>query len=148
MKVNKYIQLLIRLIIGGLFIYASLDKIENPDVFAQQINNYHLVPFGLENIIAIVLPWLEFITGIGLIVGVYLEASALWISILLLSFIVMMIQAILRGYNIECGCGLNEGEMVGAKKIIENMIILGALVWLMIQSKYYFTIYPKTALEA
>jgi len=144
---NKYLQLGIRLIVGGLFIYASIDKIVNPAEFAKQINNYHIVPFGLENTIALILPWLELVVGIGLIIGFYIEGSTMWIVLLLFSFIVLMGQAILRGYNIECGCGLKEGQMIGLGKILENVIMLIALYWLLIQPKIYFIIFPKSGLE-
>ena len=144
---NKYIQLGIRLIVRGLFIYASIDKIVDPSEFAKQINNYHIIPFGLENAIALILPWLELFTGIGLIMGIYLEGSTIWIFLLLISFIALMGQAILRGYNIECGCGLKEGQMIGLAKIFENVIMLIALYWVIIQPKKYFIIFPKTELE-
>ena len=39
-----------RLILGAVFIYASWDKILNPDDFAKAIGNYHVLPFGLENL--------------------------------------------------------------------------------------------------
>ena len=45
-----------RLILGGVFIYASLDKIAHPAEFAKAIGNYHVVPFGLENLMALALP--------------------------------------------------------------------------------------------
>ena len=45
------VVLVARLILGGVFIYASIDKILNPGDFAKIINNYHVLPFGLENFI-------------------------------------------------------------------------------------------------
>ncbi|MEA1882775.1 MAG: MauE/DoxX family redox-associated membrane protein, partial [Candidatus Marinimicrobia bacterium] len=56
-----------RLIVGIIFIYASWDKIAHPAEFAKAIGNYHAVPFGLENMMAMVLPWLELLVGICLI---------------------------------------------------------------------------------
>ena len=58
------VVLIARLILGGVFIYASLDKIAHPAEFAKAIGNYHVVPFGLENLMALALPWLELIAGI------------------------------------------------------------------------------------
>ena len=63
------IVLFFRLILGIIFVYASWDKIAHPIEFAKAIENYHVVPFGLENMIAMVLPWLELIVGICLIMG-------------------------------------------------------------------------------
>jgi len=35
-----------RLIIGGILVFASFDKIGSPDDFARDIANYHILPFG------------------------------------------------------------------------------------------------------
>ena len=59
-----------RLILGTVFIWASLDKIIDPEKFARNISNYHIVPYGLENTIAIILPWLELLIGSGLIMSI------------------------------------------------------------------------------
>ena len=69
-KINPYLILIMRLLIGIIFIYASYEKIINPAKFARDIANYHVVPYGLENTVAIVLPWLELFIGIGIIIGV------------------------------------------------------------------------------
>ena len=56
------VVLFARLILGGVFIYASIDKILNPGDFAKIISNYHVLPFGLENLLAITLPWVELLS--------------------------------------------------------------------------------------
>jgi len=62
-------------------------------------------------------------------------------------FILFIFQATLRGFNIECGCGLKEGEMVGWNKILENLVFLGAsyLVWH--RQQKLFELFPKTPLS-
>ena len=116
-KIHPVLILVIRILLGLIFIYASYDKILDPGKFARDISNYHVVPLGLENSIAIILPWLELIIGIGIIFGVYLNANTFISGGLLALFIVLIAQAILRGFNIDCGCGLKEGEVVGWSKL-------------------------------
>ena len=70
-------NVLFRFMIGGVFIWACHDKIIDPSKFAREISNYHVIPFGLENTIAIFLPWLELFIGVGLIAGFYINANAL-----------------------------------------------------------------------
>ena len=123
-KIYPYMDVLIRFIIGGVFIWASYDKIIDPSKFSREISNYHIVPFGLENSIAIILPWLELIIGIGLITGIYINANSLIVGILLIVFNILVFQAMSRGFNIECGCGLKEGQMVGYGKLFENFLLL------------------------
>ena len=112
-KINPYLILFIRCLLGLVFLYASYDKILDPGKFARDIANYHIVPFGLENSIAIILPWLELLIGAGIILGIFLDGSVVLSGSFLILFIVMIFQAMMRGFNIECGCGLKEGEMVG-----------------------------------
>ena len=146
-KINPYLILLIRCLLGLVFVYASYDKILDPGKFARDIANYHIVPFGLENSIAIILPWLELLIGAGIILGIFLDGSVVLSGSFLILFIVMIFQAMMRGFNIECGCGLKEGEMVGWNKILENLVFLGAsyLVWQ--RQKKLFELFPKTPLS-
>ena len=64
-KIHPVFILIMRFLLGFIFIYASYEKILDPAKFARDISNYHVVPFGLENTIAIILPWLELIIGLG-----------------------------------------------------------------------------------
>ena len=146
-KLHPWLIVLIRVLLGVIFIYASYDKVLDPGKFARDIANYHIIPFGLENLIAIILPWLELFIGIGLIAGLMVDGASMISGGLMTIFILFILQATLRGFNIECGCGLKEGEMVGWNKILENLVFLGAsyLVWQRQQKLFEF--FPKTPLS-
>ena len=144
---NKYFIVSLRLILGTVFLWASFDKILDPSSFAKNISNYHVVPFGLENTIAIILPWLEFLIGTGMILGIMVDGSIMISSFLLLIFNILITQAIIRGFNIECGCGLKEGQMVGVGKILENFALLGIAYILAIKKEKFFELFPKTNLS-
>ena len=146
-SLNKYFIICIRLILGTVFLWASFDKILDPASFAKNISNYHVIPFGLENTIAIILPWLEFLIGTGMILGIMVDGSIIISSFLLLLFNILIAQAILRGFNIECGCGLKEGQMVGIEKIIENFVLLGTAYILTLRDQKIFELFPKTNLS-
>ena len=142
-KIHPVLILIIRFLLGLIFVYASYDKILDPGKFARDISNYHVVPFGLENTIAIILPWLELIIGLGIIIGVCINASVFISGGLLIVFIILIAQAILRGFNIDCGCGLKEGEVVGWSKIIENFLFLGACYIVYESKSRLLEFYPK-----
>ena len=146
-RINPYLILLIRFFLGLVFIYASYDKILDPEKFARDIANYHIIPFGLENSIAIILPWLELLIGMGIILGIFLDGSVVLSGSFLILFIFMIFQAMMRGFNIECGCGLKEGEMVGWPKILENIVFLGASYIVFYSRNRVLEIYPKTPLS-
>ena len=65
--------LISRIILGVVLIAASIDKILHPEAFAKVIGNYNVLPFGLENFLAIILPILEFVVGCCLIFGIMLD---------------------------------------------------------------------------
>ncbi len=145
-KIHPLLVLIMRVLIGLIFIYASYDKILDPSKFARDISNYHVVPFGLENTIAIILPWLELVIGLGIVLGVCINGNTLICGGLLTLFILLIFQAILRGFNIDCGCGLKEGEMVGWSKIIENFLFLGACYIVHQSKRRLLEFYPKSSL--
>ena len=147
MNFKNYLIVVIRILLGAVFLWASFDKIIDPSKFARDISNYHIIPFGLENIIAIVLPWLEFLIGSGLILGILVDGAVLLSGILLISFNVLIAQAMLRGFNIDCGCGLKEGQLVGVEKLLENFVFLGGAYLVYLRSKKFLELYPKSELS-
>jgi uncharacterized membrane protein YphA (DoxX/SURF4 family) len=98
------LQVLCRLALGGLFIYASLDKIAHPREFAGIIANYAILPDFLVTLPALVLPWLELLAGLSLVSGLWVRSSAFLLSLLLLVFIVALGYNALRGVDLSCGC--------------------------------------------
>jgi uncharacterized membrane protein YphA (DoxX/SURF4 family) len=122
---NKYLLLTIRIILGFVFIYAGVEKTVEPEMFANSISNYKLIPELLVNFIAITLPWIELVTGILLVFGVWVKENSMIICTLLLMFIIMIVISLIRGLNIECGCfGTVGGTRIGLSKIIENILLL------------------------
>ena len=101
---NKYLLFITRVIVGGLFIYSSVDKIIDPLSFATIIHNYRITPPGLINYIAVIIPWLEFTVGVFLVVGFKVRASALTASLMLVFFTTVLAITAIRGINVSCGC--------------------------------------------
>ncbi len=99
-----------RLILGSVFIYASIDKIIHPGAFAEAVYNYQILPGFLINLTAVVLPWLELILGLFLIIGFFQEGSVLIVTGLLVIFLSAMIFNLARGLDIHCGCFSTSAE--------------------------------------
>ena len=122
-KIEPYLSLIARIILGAIFIAASYDKITNPEQFAIDIDNYRILPFHLVNFFAVVLPWLEFFCGLVLVAGIYWRTGAAILGILLLLFIVFLISAMIRGLDINCGC-FGTGTSVSMWRILEDVVFL------------------------
>lgn len=93
-----------RVTLAVVFVVASLDKVAHPDRFAVAIANYHLVPQGLINLMAITLPWVELSVGLLLLLGLWVRPGLLLVEGLLSLFIVAILIALSRDLDISCGC--------------------------------------------
>lgn len=106
---------LARICLGAVFLFASYDKILNPQSFAEAVYNYQILPDAMINLAALILPWLELLMGLCLISGIWLPGAVLLSTGLLLIFIAAMLFNQMRGLDIHCGCfsTKNTGEPVG-----------------------------------
>jgi len=97
-------RIVARLILAGIFIYASLDKIAHPAAFAKDVYNYQILPDVLINLTALVLPWLELFLGLCLLAGIWLPGAVLTANGLLIVFLAALVFNMARGLDINCGC--------------------------------------------
>lgn len=96
--------LAMRVTVGGLFVAASLYKINYPGEFAESLAAYQLAPHGAVNGLAVAIPWTELVAGVLLVLGVRTKAAAAVIGALLVLFSLAIATALLRGIPIGCGC--------------------------------------------
>jgi uncharacterized membrane protein YphA (DoxX/SURF4 family) len=129
---NKYFQTALRVILGIIFIYASVGKLFRAEDFAKAILRYEFLPLFFVNIMAITMPWVEFFTGVLLILGIFRKASSLLASASLVVFLIALISAFARGLDISCGCfSLEETSSKGdiIYRIVQDFFMLaGAIV--------------------
>jgi uncharacterized membrane protein YphA (DoxX/SURF4 family) len=103
--------LLARLVVGGAFVLAALPKIQDPVAFATSVAAFRVIGSELSAWVALLLPWLELVIGIGIVVPTIRRVSGSLIALLLLVFIGLHISAWTRGLDISCGCfGAETGE--------------------------------------
>jgi uncharacterized membrane protein YphA (DoxX/SURF4 family) len=106
-QTSKYLRwgvLAARLILAGVFIYASVDKIAHPAAFAKDVYNYQILPDTFINLTALVLPWLELFLGLCLLAGIWLPGAVLAVNGLLVVFLAALVFNLARGLDINCGC--------------------------------------------
>jgi len=96
------IDLLVRIIIGSFFIYAGFIKLIDPKAFARVISQYDIVPEFLLAPLAIGLPALEFLAGLGLVFNI--RGSLTVIFNLLMIFILVLGYGLFNNMDIDCGC--------------------------------------------
>jgi len=121
---NRWVLLLLRVIVGGVFIWAGALKIADPLGFAQSIKNYQVIPHSLAFLIAVVLPWVEVLSGAFLIIGFFRRSSALLISLLLAGFIGLVALALARGIDTSCGCFGSLSRRADFSLILTDAVLL------------------------
>ncbi len=138
---NKIIITFLRICLGGLFIYASLDKIAHPDLFAKNVGYFRILPLKFTNLVAIVLPWIEFISGLFLALGIFSSGAVLVLTVLLVIFLFAGIQAGIRGIDLQCGCFSTTGKVESAWWVVLRDIPFLIIAFiLLLQDKFKFAL--------
>lgn len=134
---NKYLLLIIRIILGFVFIYAGAEKISDPEAFAISISNYRLLPIESLNFFAITLPWIELVAGVLILFGISVKENSSIICSMLLVFTIAIVISLFRGLSIDCGC-FGKGSQIGLLKLGENtLMIIGSFILTYFGSNFF-----------
>lgn len=129
---RKEVVFLLRLIIGGVFIYASLDKIQHSYEFAISVRAYKIIPISISNLFALSVAWAELIAGSMLILGLFTRKAAAAIGLLVVMFIFAISIVLIKGFVIDCGCFKSEGgTTVGWTLLLRNILLLAGTILIM-----------------
>jgi len=130
---NRYLNLGLRLLLAGMFLFAAWEKILHPQQFAIAVRSYQIVPVPVSNLFALCLAWSEGIAGLFLLFGTYPRRAAGAIFILLVMFIAALTTVLVRGMVIDCGCfGEGHSSAVSPWLIVRNVLLLAA-AWIVIR---------------
>jgi putative oxidoreductase len=121
---SPYLSIFCRILLGVIFIQFALSKILRPAVFAMNVVDYQMMPFWGVNLWSLILPWAELVAGLFLILGIRTRTAAIFIGGMNIIFIVGLVNAILHGYPINCGCVGETGEPVNWWKVLKNVAML------------------------
>jgi len=119
---------LVRLVLGGIFIYAAWTKLREPWVlFAMAIDNYKVLPEWAVLVVARALPWFELALGLVLISGRLPKISSIAVSTLLAVFFGLMVHAYAMGDKIACGCFSTNETISPLTLARDGSLLLGGL---------------------
>ena len=124
--------LLGRVTLGLIFMFAAYAKLHFDGAwhfgdyhffFAMAIDSYKMLPIGVVEIMARILPWFELLLGVMLLFGISLRWVASITSALLLVFIAAMVRAKILGLEINCGC-FGNNEKLGTWTLVRDSSLL------------------------
>jgi len=120
--------------LGGVFVYASLDKIAHPADFAKIVYHYRLLGPDFDtgplaaNLLAVTLPWIELVAGLLLITGIWRREAAVACAGMLVVFVAAVSWALLHGIDLaNCGCFSVAAGEEGAGRRLGIQLIVGDL---------------------
>ena len=124
------------LIVAAVFIYAGAIKALDPVRFANDIDNYKILPWSISVGLAFYLPWLEIFCGLALILRrLYLGGLSILAGLISI-FIVATVAAKVRGLDITCGCfGHASKNWSFSTHLALDLAILAALIALWFSSR-------------
>jgi putative oxidoreductase len=143
-RILKALEILSRIVLAGVFILAAVPKILHPDDFAKAVMNYKVsMPIIGQSYVFLVagfLPSLEAIAAVAVLWNRTKRAAGILLIGMLLLFIVLIAQAMIRGFNIDCGCfgsgaGATLAMKVGWEKIIQNVCLTAMAVFVLRHQK-------------
>jgi len=128
---QNFLSIVLRVFLGLVFVWASWGKILDPAGFAIIIQNYRILPAWAVNPTALVLPWIEILSGLSLLTGWFMRGSLLIINFLLLVFAVAFIINIQKGIDINCGCFSLTPETAKGMYcyLLRDLLLLCAGLW-------------------
>ena len=130
-----------RLYLAAIFLFACWHKILEPAAFALDIATYQILPLGLVNPLAIVLPWVELAAGLMLLSGFRTRAAALLVAGMMVMFTVAIAIAVAKGLDMSCGCFASQAS---AEDPISWRTVLRDLSWLLLAA--YVLIFDRRPL--
>jgi uncharacterized membrane protein YphA (DoxX/SURF4 family) len=107
-----WVSVLVRLVVGGVWIAAGLLKLEDIDDSIRSVRNFQLLPEAMVPTVGRGLPIFEVLVGVFLVVGLAIRIGASLSALLQLAFIIGIASAWARGLQIECGCFGGSGSLV------------------------------------
>ena len=143
---NPWLCLFLRIVLGGLFIYAGWLKLFDMQGFMKDTGHYRILPHDLLPITAIILPAIEVITGICLILGLLMDGALTITTGLIVVFLIAIESAIIRKLDIYCGCfGTSDAELIGINVLLRDFLLFLFTVplWMVKKPQFVLDNYTK-----
>jgi protein-disulfide isomerase/uncharacterized membrane protein YphA (DoxX/SURF4 family) len=142
--IKPWLGSLIRVVLGAVWLWASLAKLHNPRGFVQTVRVYDATPEWLSRAIGYGLPVLEFTLAVLLILGIAVRMAAAASAVLFVVFLIGLLQASARGIKLDCGCfgggGATDGSTSYLLDVLRDLGLLVLAVYLVLWATTFLSV--------
>lgn len=137
----KPVFVILRALIGTVFMVSGYSKLTAPfQNFLSVIHNYDVIYGAPATLLAQILPWIEFVTGVFLLLGLWSRATLVSAWFMNLMFVLVLAQGLLRGLPLaNCGCFGDSFHLKPAHMLVLDILLMAAIFFLNSRRSEAFT---------
>ena len=127
----------LRLGLGGMFLYSAWGKLQDPGIFQTMVDNYRMLPACVTALFSVTMSMAELLVGAMFIFTKWTREAAFATAVMLGMFIVALAQAQVRGLDISCECfGEAEKESRAVLvALVRDVVLVAPVVWLVVNGR-------------
>lgn len=119
----------VRLTVGMIFLLSGAGKLFDITSFTITVSSFHILPAKLIIPFSTVIPFAEVLFGIAFILGGFIKASGVGLSVLLVSFLIAIGIKLNEGTPADCGCGgVIVSDQVSLFLFFKDVLVLIAVI--------------------
>lgn len=123
--IRPYQALSIRLVLGGVFVWAGTAKLVQIPSFVETVAAFDILPADWAASFALSVIWIELIAGGLLLLDIWPRSNALVVLVLLVVFSAALGINMYRGNDVTCGCFGGDGEASLAWTLLRDVFLAG-----------------------
>lgn len=127
--------LAIRLVLGGVFVWAGTAKLVQIPAFVETVAAFAILPVDWVAPFALSVIWIELIAGGLLLLDIWPRSNALVALMLLVVFSTALGINMYRGNDVTCGCFGGGGETSLAWSLLRDVLLAGGAAVLLVRKE-------------
>ena len=135
-----------RVVLCVVWLFSGFIKLSDTQSMVLATRAFDILPEGLVRPVAFTVPLLELVVGILLLLGVVTRLAGFLSAVLVMSFLIAIGSAWVRGLSIDCGCFGGGGAIASdptigyIKDILRDLGLLLLSVWLWFFPRTFFAL--------